>query len=178
MVIVPEYHTRETRFPYSRLHQSDQFDAAQPQTASHYSVDDCDNVIVFRQSSFLNQLGAKNDRRTSYCTTKIRTYPFAGVKSCKQMKRRANLTLFARRLTPVEVARHWFRRSHDYARHIHSDHPDFPGPGPDGLYLADSVQTWFDGWHGRRQIFSTTSADEEEALEIARGRRHDPPFSD
>lgn len=87
-------------------------------------------------------------------------------------KRRADFTAFTQRLTPVEIAQYWFRRSRDFALDIHNQHPDFPKPGPDGLYLREQVRIWFDGWHGREQNFALAPTGEEEALEIARnGRR-------
>lgn len=55
---------------------------------------------------------------------------------------------------------------------IHTHYPDFPGPGPDGLFLREAVKEWFDRWHGRRLEISTQGSMEEEALQIARyGRR-------
>ena len=87
-------------------------------------------------------------------------------------RRFAEITAFAQRLKPTEVAQYWFRRGRDFARDIHATHPTFPKPGPDGLYLAEQVRIWFDGWHGRDQNFSAEHTGEEEALEIARnGRR-------
>jgi len=93
-------------------------------------------------------------------------------------RRHADLTAFAQRLTPAEVAQHWFRCGRAFASDIHAKHPDFPRPGPDGLYLTDQVRIWFDAWHGRRQNFASECTDEEEALEIARnGRRRGAPSS-
>lgn len=93
------------------------------------------------------------------------------------MTRLADLTAFSQRITPAEVARLWFRRAPAFAASIHVDHPDFPKPGPDGLYLRESVKIWFDRWHGQRQACAAPdSAAEEEALRIARGggRQHSP----
>lgn len=91
------------------------------------------------------------------------------------MSRLADLSDFSQRLTPSEVARLWFRRAAAYAVEMHSDHPDFPKPGPDGLYLREAVKEWFDRWHGRRQgsgALAALEAAEKEALRIARnGRR-------
>lgn len=87
------------------------------------------------------------------------------------MKRHAALTAFARRLTPAEVAKHWFRRGEEFGREIRDAHPDFPAPGPDGLYLIDDVEAWFDRWHGKRHAHAPLHEAEEEALNIARGRR-------
>lgn len=88
------------------------------------------------------------------------------------MKRHAALTLHARRLTPAEVAQHWFRRAAAYAHEIHSDHPSFPKPGPDGLYLLSQVEAWFDRVHGRSQISAVRNADEEaEIMRLMSGKR-------
>lgn len=65
--------------------------------------------------------------------------------------RRTNLTPFARRLTPAEVAQHWFRRAPEYAKTMHADYPTFPKAAPDGLYLLADVEAWFDRLHGRQQ---------------------------
>lgn len=81
----------------------------------------------------------------------------------------------SRRLTPAEVAQHWFRRGAAYAvDQLHVDHPDFPKAGPDGLYLAAQVAAWFDKWHGVRVPLDAPD-DEAAALEIARGPRQDSP---
>lgn len=85
------------------------------------------------------------------------------------IRRHADISALTRRLTPREVAQLWFRRSAAWARDIHAEHPDFPLPGPDGLYLAAQVEEWFDRWHGRRQSdagFDRSA--EEEAMRIAR----------
>lgn len=91
------------------------------------------------------------------------------------MSRLADLSSFSQRLTPSEVARLWFRRAAAYAVEIHANHPDFPKPGPDGLYLREAVKEWFDHWHGRQQgsgASAAMEAAEAEALRIARhGRR-------
>jgi hypothetical protein len=87
------------------------------------------------------------------------------------MKRHAKLTVYARRLTPAEVAQHWFRRGADFAKDIHATYPDFPKPGPDGLYLLSQVETWFDRLHGRTQISLVPAEDEEDAaMRAALGR--------
>lgn len=82
----------------------------------------------------------------------------------------------SRRLTPAEVAQHWFRRGTSYAEQLRADHPDFPKPGPDGLYLASDVVAWFDKWHDVR-VSSPGTDDEAAALEIARGARPHSPLS-
>lgn len=85
----------------------------------------------------------------------------------------------SRRLTPVEVAQHWFRRGAAFAGEIRDTHPDFPPAGPDGLYLTAQVSAWFDKWHGVRASSAPPAADgEDAALEIARGARpYSPPQS-
>ena len=84
------------------------------------------------------------------------------------MKRHSNLTTFSRRLTPREVAQHWFRKGADFD--FRSTHHDFPKPGPDGLFLLSAVETWFDRFHGYRQPSSDPAKDEEEqAMRAARG---------
>ena len=84
------------------------------------------------------------------------------------MVRRADLTTFSRRLTPREVAQHWFRRGCDYEFRI--VYPDFPKPGPDGLFLLTAVEGWFDRFHGQRQPPSDVLKDEEEeAMRAALG---------
>lgn len=81
----------------------------------------------------------------------------------------------SRRLTPSEVAQFWFRRGAAYAEsQLRSDHPDFPKPGPDGLYLTAQVAAWFDKWHGVRVPLDAPD-DEAAALEIARGPRQNTP---
>jgi hypothetical protein len=87
-------------------------------------------------------------------------------------RRHADMSTFTRRLTPAEVAKHWFRRGADYAKQIHGDHPDFPKAGPDGLYLLKSVEDWFDRFHGAPQPRQSLQiVGSERALEIARGGR-------
>jgi hypothetical protein len=56
------------------------------------------------------------------------------------------------------------------------EHPTFPMPGPDGLYLCEQIKEWFDGWHGRQQGSGQNRSAEEEALRIARngGGPHSP----
>ena len=84
--------------------------------------------------------------------------------------RRAKLTPHARRLTPLEVAQHWFRRGRDFAPLIHDTHPNFPQPGPDGLYLLRQVEAYFDRLHGEAGISLKTLADEQaDAMRAARG---------
>jgi hypothetical protein len=87
------------------------------------------------------------------------------------MSRRADISAFSQRLSPSEVAELWFRRSAGWAKNIHVEHPDFPCPGPDGLYLRDAVREWFDRWHGRQPERTSDSQFEEEALRIARNGR-------
>jgi hypothetical protein len=87
------------------------------------------------------------------------------------MARRANLTPFTERLSPSEVAQLWFRRSACWAKNIHVEHPDFPRPAPDGLYLKAAVRDWFDYWHGRMSEGSPQQKFEQEALRIARNGR-------
>lgn len=88
------------------------------------------------------------------------------------MKRRSTLTVHSRRLTPAEVAQLWFRRGADFTDSIHSEHPDFPQAGPDGLYLLSQVEAWFARWH-RAGPVQTTSLDheEDEAMRVAGGGR-------
>lgn len=85
------------------------------------------------------------------------------------MTRMASLTPLSQRLTPVEVARLWFRRGPDFAGKIRNTHPDFPKPGPDGLFLLTQVEAWFDRWHGRPQ--GRPDSEEEDAMQAARGIR-------
>ena len=94
-------------------------------------------------------------------------------------RRRAEFTAFAQRLTPGEVAVHWFRRRKEFANTIHELHPDFPRPAPDGLLLLDDVKLWFDLYHGKRQTVPNFNDAETEALRIARhGRRQNSTSSD
>jgi hypothetical protein len=85
--------------------------------------------------------------------------------------RHAAITPHARRLTPSEVAQHWFRRGRDFVPVIHSVYPNFPKPAPDGLYLLKQVEGWFDRLHGMEAgARSVTPAEEnEEAMRAARG---------
>lgn len=86
------------------------------------------------------------------------------------MNRHTIVCAFSQRLTPTEVAELWFRRSRTWASDIHIQHPSFPMPGPDGLYLKAQVEEWFDGYHGRRVgPLRAAYAAEDEALRIARG---------
>jgi len=88
------------------------------------------------------------------------------------VKRPSDLSTFSERLTPGEVARHWFRRSAPWGADIHIHYPDFPSRGPDGLFLREAVKEWFDRWHGRSFRKAPQSELEEEALRIAlNGRR-------
>jgi hypothetical protein len=89
-------------------------------------------------------------------------------------KRRTALSAMSQRLTPGEVAQFWFRRGADFGPKIADEYPDFPHPGPDGLFLLEDVRAWFDCWHGKRQRPGTRGSAEDAALEIARhGRRQD-----
>lgn len=87
------------------------------------------------------------------------------------MKRHSTFTPYAKRLTPTEVAAFWFRRGPDFSRQIPMEYPNFPLPGPDGLFLLSEVETWFDQFHGKRQAVHRRSTvdEEEDALRIARG---------
>ena len=88
------------------------------------------------------------------------------------MSRRPALTLHTRRITPVEVAQLWFRRGAAYTNQIRIDHPDFPMPGPDGLFLLSQVEAWFDQFHGRKQpSLVPPEREEEEAMRAASGQR-------
>lgn len=84
------------------------------------------------------------------------------------MSRRATLTVHARRLTPAEVAQHWFRRGTDFD--FRKTYPDFPAPGPDGLFLLSAVEGWFDRFHGRKHVLPVTTEEEEIAMRAASGR--------
>lgn len=86
-------------------------------------------------------------------------------------RRAANLTPFARRLTPAEVAQHWFRRGAEYARDMRDDHPTFPRPAPDGLYLLADVEAWFDRLHGHSKPNRSTREERDEAMRAANGER-------
>lgn len=87
-------------------------------------------------------------------------------------RRRANLTILSRRLTPAEVAQLWFRRAADFGDEIAKTYPDFPKPGPDGLFLLSQIESWFDRFHGRSHISLVPPvAEEEAALRAARGER-------
>src|SRR6185437_3690076 len=91
------------------------------------------------------------------------------------IRRHSNLTDHSQRITSIEIAAHWFRRGSEFARTIHEMYPDFPQPGPDGLYLLDDVRSWFERYHGKRQTFIPSKEAEAEALRIARhGRRQYP----
>lgn len=86
------------------------------------------------------------------------------------MARHAKLSIHSRRLTPVEVAQLWFRRGGEFGDRIHEDYPDFPNPGPDGLYLLSSVEGWFDRFHGiKRGNDPTLEAEQEAAMHAALG---------
>lgn len=85
--------------------------------------------------------------------------------------RHAKLTPFARRVTPVEVAQHWFRRGADFSPKIHATYPDFPKAGPDGLFLLTHIETWFDRLHGRKQSpIASNESEEGEAMRAANGQ--------
>jgi hypothetical protein len=84
--------------------------------------------------------------------------------------KRSPLSPLSKRLAADEVALVWFRRQPHYGQEIRRHHPDFPRPGPDGLYLASEVETWFDRWHGRRPQGAQHDRDaEEQALRAALG---------
>jgi hypothetical protein len=53
---------------------------------------------------------------------------------------------------------------------VHTDYPDFPKPGNDGLFLLSAVSGWFDRYHGMKQRSSQESNSEEDAImRAARG---------
>lgn len=83
------------------------------------------------------------------------------------MSRIAELTPLSERLSPAEVAQIWFRWARDRAPDIHVIHPNFPNPGPDGLYLREQVREWFKRFHGWRQGSTARPDEEEEALRRA-----------
>ena len=84
-------------------------------------------------------------------------------------KRVSDFTPFSERLTPAEVADYWFRRDRRFGASIHNEHPDFPRPGPDGLFLRCQVLAWFELFHGLRRRSGERIPDAEaEALAIAR----------
>jgi hypothetical protein len=88
------------------------------------------------------------------------------------MGRHAKFSVYARRLTPAEVAQFWFRRGIEFSKEIDETYPDFPKPGPDGLFLLSQVEAWFDRFHGKSQISLVPAEDEEEAaMRAARGQR-------
>lgn len=91
----------------------------------------------------------------------------------RRLSRHTAISVLSERLTPGEVASLWFRRSPEWAREIHDIHPDFPQPGPDGLYLRVQVAEWFDRWHGYKQNSpkDAYAAHTEEALRIAQHGR-------
>lgn len=82
-------------------------------------------------------------------------------------RRPADITALTERLTPPEVARLWFRWGAEKSSQIHVIHPNFPRPGPDGLYLREQVREWFKHFHGWRQGSSARPAEEDEALRRA-----------
>jgi hypothetical protein len=88
-----------------------------------------------------------------------------------RLKRHAALTTHARRLTPVEVAQHWFRRSTDFAKQIHEAFPTFPQAGPDGLFLLSHVEAWFDRFHGNKQRDPGPVREEQELRRVINGIR-------
>ncbi len=81
----------------------------------------------------------------------------------REMRRKANLTPLSRRVTPREVAQLWFRRGADFAVEIRVEYPDFPLPGPDGLFLLAQVEAWFDRFHGQVSMTGPAPRHEEEA---------------
>jgi hypothetical protein len=82
--------------------------------------------------------------------------------------RHSKLTPHSRRLTPLEVTQHWFRRGRDFV--IYDTFPDFPQPGPDGLYLLSQVEDFFGRIHGMATADTETSAQEEaKAMRAALG---------
>ena len=90
------------------------------------------------------------------------------------MSRRSVLCIHSQRLTPVEVARLWFRRGADYVDTIHVTYPDFPKPGPDGLFLLSQVQGWFDRFHGvsqKKGSHDITGEEEDFMRQAANGKR-------
>jgi len=87
------------------------------------------------------------------------------------MSRRATLTVHSRRLTPAEVCRLWFRRGTDFADKINTEYPDFPKPGPDGLFLLSAVEGWFDRFHGKKQRDLASNDEGEEIARVIRGIR-------
>jgi hypothetical protein len=87
-------------------------------------------------------------------------------------RRHATLTVHARRLTPTEVARDWFRRGADFAKEIHTTYPDFPSAASDGLYMISQVELWFERFHGIKSIsFEPTANEQAEAMRAAHGQR-------
>jgi hypothetical protein len=93
-------------------------------------------------------------------------------KAAVHISRRAKLTPHSRRLTPMEVSQHWFRRGRDFAPQIHDNFPEFPQPGPDGLYLLSQVEGFFDRFHGVKAMdFETTADEHAQAMRAALGQR-------
>jgi hypothetical protein len=86
-------------------------------------------------------------------------------------KRQAVLTPHAQRLTPAEVAQHWFRKGADFSTEIHEHYPTFPEPGPDGLFLLSQVKGWFDEFHGKKQVgFHSFQRESDQAMRAALGQ--------
>jgi hypothetical protein len=82
------------------------------------------------------------------------------------LTRLANLTSHSARLSPVEVARLWFRKGPDFAALIQSKYPDFPKPCPDGLYVLSHIAGWFDRFQSGYQ--SDSGSPEQEEAEFMR----------
>lgn len=91
--------------------------------------------------------------------------------SCRR-QRKSKLSEHSKRLTPVEVVSHWFRRGKDFVAKIHLEFPDFPAPAPDGLYLLSAVAAWFARFHGINSAvgaYESLEHEKNEALRAARG---------
>lgn len=87
-----------------------------------------------------------------------------------RVSRHNKLTPLARRLTPMEIAQHWFRRGRDFASQIHDTFADFPKPAPDGLYLLSQVEDFFNRFHSANETRIETAADEQaQAMRAALG---------
>lgn len=87
-----------------------------------------------------------------------------------RVTRHSAFTAHSQRLTPLEVAQHWFRRGRDFAGMIHSTYRDFPRPAPDGLYLRSQVEDFFLRLHGIKAAEDRSpDAEQDEMLKVARG---------
>lgn len=88
----------------------------------------------------------------------------------------ADLTPMSERFSAGEVAQIWFRWGREKSSEIHVIHPNFPKPGPDGLYLREQVREWFKHFHGWRQGSVVRKDEEDEALRRAQHGRgsHSP----